>query len=137
MNEQAIAAKPGRLAQAARHLEAEALDGLIAASNGLNSFLDSNAVYVLSGVRPIGESALVLDREGRSTLIVTPAWDVERAAAQSSTSDTIGTNDLVATLENVARTHGLDMSRTVSVGLSLLGQALVDRIASTFGALPK
>ena len=55
MNEQAIARKDGRLAQATRHLKAEALDGLIAASNGLNSFLDSNAVYVLCGVRPIGD----------------------------------------------------------------------------------
>ena len=74
----------GRLAAATRHLADEALDGLIAASNGLNNFLESNAVYVFSGVRPIGESAVVLDREGSSTLIVTPAWDEERAARLSS-----------------------------------------------------
>src|SRR3984957_14735058 len=112
MNERAMGGKDSRLIQATRHLQDEALDGLIAVSNGINNFLDSNAVYVLSGVRPIGESAVVLDREGRSTLIVTPAWDAERAAALSSTDDTIGTGDLVATLKSVVRTHRLDMSRT-------------------------
>src|ERR1700728_4230438 len=123
MNERAIVSKNGRLAEAAIYVRDHALDGLIAASNGLNNFLDSNAVYVLSGVRPIGESAVVLDREGRSTLIVTPAWDAERAAALSSTDATIATGDLAAAVASVAGKHRLDMSRTVSVGLSLLRHA--------------
>jgi Xaa-Pro dipeptidase len=137
MDERTSATRPGRLAAATRHLGDQALDGLIAASNGLNNFLESNAVYVFSGVRPIGESAVVLDRDGASTLIVTPAWDETRAAAASSTDRTIGTDDLAATLKSVVGTHRLDLSRTVSVGLSLLGAALVDRIASALGALPK
>ncbi len=136
MNERAIV-RNSRLIRATRQLQDEALDGLIAASNGLNNFLDSNAVYVLGGVRPIGESALVLDRDGRSTLIVTPAWDGKRAAALSSTDDTIGTDDLVATLASVVGTHRLDLSRTVSVGLSLLGRAMLDRIASALRTLPR
>ena len=136
MDELTRVKKPGRLIDAARYLESEALDGLIAASNGLNNFLDSNAVYVFSGVRPIGESAVVLDRDGASTLIVTPAWDEARAAVASSTDRTIGTDDLATTLKSVVGTHRLDLSRTVSVGLSLLGAALVDRIASALGALP-
>jgi Xaa-Pro aminopeptidase len=124
------------LIAATRHLADEALDGLIAASNGLNNFLDSNAVYVFSGVRPIGESAVVLDRDGASTLIVTPAWDEARAAAASLTDRTIGTDDLAATLKSMVGTHRLDLSRTISTGLSLLGAALVDRITSALGALP-
>jgi Xaa-Pro aminopeptidase len=137
MDERTSVQRPGRLAAATRHLADQALDGLIAASNGLNNFLESNAVYVFSGVRPIGESAVVLDRDGRSTLIVTPAWDEARAAAASSTDRTIGTDDLAATLKSVVGTHRLDLSRTVSIGLSLLGAALVDRIASALGVLPK
>jgi len=129
--------KNGRLAQATRQLQAEALDGLIAASNGLNNFLESNAVYVFSGVRPIGESAVLLDRDGATTLIVTPAWDGERATALSSTDRTIATDDLAAALKSAAGTHRLDVSRTVSVGLSLLGQALVDSIAAALGGLPQ
>src|ERR1700719_3022196 len=137
MDERVTATKQGRLTQATRYIANQALDGLIAASNGLNNFLESNAVYVFSGVRPIGESAVVLDRDGVSTLIVTPAWDEARAAAASSTDRTVGTDDLAATLKSVVGTHRLDLSRTVSVGLSLLGIALVDRIASALGALPK
>jgi Xaa-Pro aminopeptidase len=125
------------LVQAAAYLQEQKLDGLIASSNGLNNFLDSNAVYVLSGVRPIGESAVVLDRDGASTLIVTPAWDGARAASLSSTDDTIGTDDLAAALTTAVGSHRLDLSRTVSVGLSLLGQALHDRIAAALGTSPK
>jgi Xaa-Pro dipeptidase len=137
MDERTSVKKPGRLADATRYLEDQSLDGVIAASNGLNNFLESNAVYVLAGVRPIGESAVVLDRDGRSTLIVTPAWDEERAAALSATERTVGTDDLAATLKSVVGTHRHDLSRTVSVGLSLLGAALHDRIAAALGALPK
>ncbi len=135
MNERAVVSKNGRLAEAAKYLQDQALDGLIAASNGLNNFLESNAVYVLSGVRPIGESAVVLDRDGRSTLIVTPAWDGERAAALSSTDETLATDDLAATLTGVVGKHRLDLARTISVGLSLLGQGLVDRIGAGLGAI--
>ena len=119
MNVQVAVGKNVRLIEAAKYLQAGGLDGLIAASNGLNNFLESNAVYVLSNVRPIGESAVVLDRDGRSTLIVTPAWDGERAASISSTDQTIGTDDLAAALKDAAAKYRLDMARTISVGLSL------------------
>jgi Xaa-Pro dipeptidase len=137
MNVQVAVGKNVRLTEAAKYLQAGGLDGLVAASNGLNNFLESNAVYVLSGVRPIGESAVVLDRDGRSTLIVTPAWDGERAASSSSTDLTIGTDDLAATLKDVAAKYRLDVARSISVGLSLLGQALTARIGVGLGTLPK
>ena len=139
MDERTSMTRPGRLAAATRHLGDQALDGLIAASNGLNNFLESNAVYVFSGVRPIGESAVVLDRDGRSTLIVTPAWDEARAAAASSTDRTIGTDDLAAALKSVVgQVPSLgSVAQRFRVGLSLLGAALVDRIASALGDLPK
>jgi Xaa-Pro dipeptidase len=137
MDDRVTIGKGSRLSAAARHLQDEARDGLIAASNGLNNFLDSNAVYVLSGVRPIGESAVVLDRDGRSTLIVSPALDEERAARLSCTDRTVGTDDLAAALANAVKNHRLDLKRSISVGLSLLGQALVDRIAAALGALPQ
>jgi len=136
MDERTNVKNSGRLADAIRFLESQKLDGLIAASNGLNNFLESNAVFVLSGVRPIGESAVVLDRDGRSTLIVTPAWDETRAAALSATERTIGSDDLAAALKHVVGNHRLDLSRTISAGLSLLGAALHDRIAAALGTVP-
>jgi Xaa-Pro dipeptidase len=137
MDDRVTVGKSGRLGEATRLLHDRALDGLIAASNGLNNFLDANAVFVLSGVRPIGESAVMLDRDGRSTLIVTPAWDETRAASLSATDRTIGTDSLAAALQDAVKAHRLDLQRSLSVGLSLLGQALVERIAAALGALPK
>jgi Xaa-Pro aminopeptidase len=129
--------KNSRLAAATEYLQDHKLDGLIAASNGLNNFLESNAVYVLSGVRPIGESAVVLDRDGRSTLIVTPGWDGERAAGLSSTDETVATDDLAATLAGAVKKYRLTAERTVSVGVTFLGDGLVSRIGAALGALPK
>src|SRR5258707_15046652 len=119
MDERTSVKKAGRLLEATSYLESQTLDGLIAASNGLNNFLDSNAVYVFSGVRPIGESAVVLDRDGASTLVVTPAWDEARAAPVSSTDRTIGTPDLAATLKSAGGTHPPHLSRTRSTRLAL------------------
>src|SRR5882672_12681506 len=122
-----------RQGETARYLEGEALDGLVAVNFGHNSFLESHAVFVLSGVRPIGESAVVVDRAGGSTLIVTPAWDAERAAKLSHTSKTVGTDDLAETLASVLAEHRLDGRAIVSVGLSTLAQGLAKRIEAALG----
>jgi Xaa-Pro dipeptidase len=129
--------KNARLAQATQYLNDHALDGLIAFTNGLNNFLDANAVYVFSGARAIGESAVVLDRDGRSTLIVTPAWDAERAATVSATDHTIGADDLAEALRSVFGQHRLTGKRTVSVGLSLLGQGLATRVSAALDGSPR
>src|ERR1700682_1028797 len=94
-----------RLATTARYLATEGLDGLIAFNGGQNSFLEAHAVFVLSGVRPIGESAVLVDRSGASTLMVTPAWEAERAAALSRTGKTIGTDDLAEALGSAIAAH--------------------------------
>jgi Xaa-Pro dipeptidase len=122
-----------RLATTGRYLEAEGLDGLVALNFGLNSFLEPHAVFVLSGVRPIGESAVVVDRAGASTLIVTPAWDAERAAALSRTAKTVGTDDLARALTEALAAHRIDPRRTVTVDLPTLGVGLVQKIEAALG----
>src|SRR2546427_11704335 len=102
-----MSVQDSRLEITARYLAEEALDGLVAVNYGHNSFLESHAVFVLSGVRPIGESAVVVDRAGASTLIVSPAWDAERAGKLSHTSKTVGTDDLAAKLASVLAEHRL------------------------------
>src|ERR1700682_73469 len=103
-----------RLAATARYLETEGLDGLVAFNGGQNSFLEAHAVFVVSGVRPVGESAVLVDRAGASTLIVTPARESERAAALSRTNTTIGTDDLVEALRSALTAHGIDPRKTVT-----------------------
>jgi Xaa-Pro dipeptidase len=125
-----------RLEQARRYLEEHGFEALIAVSDGMNSFLEANAVWVLGGVRLMGEGAFVLDCYGRSTLIVTPPWDVERAASQSFADETTGTSDLAEGLASVIKAYRVNPARTISVGLPLLGQHLADRIAGALGAMP-
>jgi Xaa-Pro dipeptidase len=122
-----------RLQQTVRHLQEEALDGLVAVNYGHNSFLESHAVFVLSGVRPIGESAVVVDRSGASTLIVTPAWDADRAAKFSHTGTTVGTDDLPDALATAVAAHRLAGQKIVAVGLATLAQALARRIETALG----
>src|SRR5215467_14296755 len=117
-----------RLSETVRYLEANGLDGLVAVNYGHNSFLESHAVFVLAGVRPIGESAVVVDRAGGSTLIVTPTWDAERAQALSQTTNTVGTDDLPAALANALAAHQLTGRKLVTVGLSTMAQGLAQRI---------
>ena len=53
------------------------------------------------------------------------------------TDDAIATDDLAATLTGVVKKHRLDLSKTISAGLSSLGRGLVARIAAALGGLPK
>lgn len=128
-----MGAHDDRLAATARYLADEALDALVAVNFGQNSFLESHAVFVLSGVRPIGESAVLVERDGHSTLIFTPAWDAERVKELSRTTKTIGTNDLPEALDTVLREQHIDLQKCVTVGLSVLGQGLAHRIEELLG----
>jgi len=128
-----MSAQDTRLAATARYLADEGLDGLIALNGGQNSFLEAHAVFVLAGVRPIGESAVLVDRSGAATLIVTPAWEAERAAALSRTHKTIGTDDLARALGAALAAHGIDPRRTLTVALSTLGLGLVRDIEAALG----
>jgi Xaa-Pro dipeptidase len=122
-----------RLSQTARYLAEQDLDALIAFNFGQNSFLEGHAVFVLSGVRPIGESAVLVDRSGAATLIVTPAWDADRAASISRTAKTVGTDDLPQALAAAFAVHSVDPRKTVTVALSTLGLDLVARIETVLG----
>lgn len=122
-----------RLEGALVHMRAEGLSGIIAASNGQNSFLESNAVYVFAGFRPIGETVLLIGKDGASVLLVTPAWDADRARRISSAQTVIGTDDLGAEIGEAARSCGIEAATARSVGLSMLGGSLAGAIETALG----
>ncbi len=122
-----------RLAATARYLAEQNRDGLIAFNAAQNSFLEAHAVFVLSGVRPVGESAIVIDRGGAVTLLVTPAWEAERVGSLAPGIKTVGTDDLAAALKAALAAHGVDPRKTVTVALSTLGVGLVERIEAVLG----
>jgi Xaa-Pro dipeptidase len=132
-----MSAQDSRLEKTARYLADEACDGLVAVNYGHNNFLESHAVFVLSGARPVGESAVVVDRGSRATLIVTPAWDAERAAGLSRTTKTTGTDDLPAALAAALSEHKIDPKKTITVGLPTLAQRLARQIEAVLGGKPR
>lgn len=132
-----MASQNGRQSQAREWLKERGLDGLVAFNDGQNSFLDSNAVYVFSGVRPIGESAVVLSREGGSTLIVTPAWDGERVAAASTTETTVATDDLVNALGAELAASRLNVGKLAAVALSKQRRGLALKVAELLREPPQ
>lgn len=120
-----------RLEAARAHLAAHKLDGLIAFNDGQNSFLEANAAFVLSGVRPLGESAVVVTADGASTLIVTPAADGERAAEISATSRTVAANDLPGALAGEVGRLGLQAARLAVVALDKQRRRLARAVRET------
>jgi Xaa-Pro dipeptidase len=113
-----------RIQEAVAWLASEGLDGLAAFSDGQNSFLDSNAVKVFSGVRAVGASAVLIARDGSSTLIVTPAWDLERARSIATTDRTVAADDLLAALALELERSGLSNKQLAVVALAKQSIAL-------------
>jgi len=68
-----------RTAAICRRLAEEGLDRIVAIHDGTHFIETPNPVMVLSGFKSLGAVAAVLNRDGGLRLVVTPAWDVERA----------------------------------------------------------
>ena len=66
-----------------RDMAQQGIDLLLAFHDGAHFIEKPNAVMVLSGFKSLGHALVILPREGDVTLIVTPSWDVERAADAS------------------------------------------------------
>jgi Xaa-Pro aminopeptidase len=134
MREEQMAADTARLSQARDWLREQKLGGLIAFNDGQNSFLDGNAVYVLSGVRAIGRSAVVLPHDGAAILIVEPAWDEARARRLARTQEVIATDDLAETLTQVLARTGLARAQVATVALSKQSMVLARRVAASLAS---
>lgn len=112
------------------------LSGLIAITNGHNWILDSNAVFVLCGFRPLALSALVIAANGETTLIVSPAWDAERGRLQSTIKNVVGTDDIPRAIADALDRHGIQVKNAETVGMSLLGGGMVEQMRAALGELP-
>jgi Xaa-Pro aminopeptidase len=70
------------------------VDALVAFSSAWHTVGNTNAVQVLTGFKNMGNGAVVLDKAGSRTLIVSPAWDGERATERAEGVRVVATNDL-------------------------------------------
>jgi len=131
-----MAAPDRRQALSARLADLE-LDFFVGVSTSFHNFLDADPVFVLSGFRPMGESAVILERSGAATLIVTPAWDAKRARRRSGIEDVVASNDVAAAVAAAVGRHKPRPHRIGIAGLDALPQPSARRLAEALGGAPR
>jgi Xaa-Pro dipeptidase len=105
------------------------LDAIVAIHDGAHFIETPNPVFVLSGFKSLGPTAMVLPRDGEATLIVTPAWDADRAAECCPTLRVIAADDVADALAS-ARDHGsLRGARIGIAGLAFTRWDIAGRLA--------
>jgi Xaa-Pro aminopeptidase len=91
------------------------LDLLVAVHDGAHFIETPNPVMVLTGFKSIGPSAAVTTREGAVNLIVTPAWDHERADAACPNACVVAADDMV---EGLAACLAAQRAANATIGLA-------------------
>jgi Xaa-Pro dipeptidase len=113
----------GRCRRVLAEMERAGLDAVIAVCGDVHGFQTPNAVMLLSGFRSTGDSYVVLRKDGETTLVVSPAWEADRAAARSYTMHNDATNDIRSSLTASIEQLALPNARVGIVGLYTLGYA--------------
>ncbi len=122
-----------RLESIRERLKAQGLDLLVAIHDGAHFIETPNPVMVLSGFKSLGPAAAVLTRAGAVELIVTPAWDAERAGACCPAVRIIGADAVVEGLTRCVQERRTQPSAIGIAGLSSAPWGIASRIAA---ALP-
>ena len=104
------------------------LEALVAIHDGAHFIETPNPVFVLSGFKSLGPAAVVLARDGEASLIVTPAWDVERAAACCPGLRVIAADDVVDALESACSSHRLRGGKLGIAGLAATRWDIAGRV---------
>lgn len=122
-----------RLANIRARMREEKLALIIGVHDGSHFIEKPNAVTVLTGFKSIGVAAALLFSDGSSTLIVTPAWDADRAAETCPQSRVLGADDLTATLLAIIN---FPRDTLAEIGIAGLGGLPSGMAAPISAALP-
>ena len=111
-------------------MAARGLDLIVAVHDGAHFIETPNPVTVLTGFKSLGPAVALLDREGRVTLIVAPAWDGARARALCPDARVMSADDVVEALRAALRAGSAAVG---TAGLAAAPSGLARHIA---GLLP-
>ena len=125
-----------RIERVLRRMAAERIDTLVAFSNAKHHLARVNLAAHLMGYRALGESALVLRCDGPERLILTPAYDAERAALRRPDLPLTASDNLAASLAELLRHRA--PGRIATTGLGAMPHDLAVRLLDVVGkdALP-
>jgi Xaa-Pro aminopeptidase len=122
-----------RLADILRRMQDQRLDLIIGVHDGAHFIEKPNPVMVLGGFKSLGPAATLLYADGRSELIVTPAWDAERAGGivtEKSRARVSGADNVVGGIEAALR--GVTPKSIGVAGSRFLPSSVADRVAAIF-----
>jgi Xaa-Pro dipeptidase len=114
-------------------MAARGIDLLLGVHDGTHYSSSFNAVLLLSSFRSMADSAVLLHRDGGSCLIVTPAWEAERAQECASDMEVIGADDLLSALASRLARYGVPHERVGIAGGSVLPWAQAERVSALLG----
>jgi Xaa-Pro aminopeptidase len=101
-----------------REMEEQGIDLLLGFHDGVHFIEKPNAVMVLSGFKSLGHALVILPRDDKGTIVVTPAWDAERAAERCPAMRSIGADSVVTALQAYLEHHQVPPSRVATAGLA-------------------
>jgi Xaa-Pro aminopeptidase len=104
------------------------LDVLVAIHDGAHFIETPNPVFVLSRFKSLGPAAVVLPRDGDARLIMTPAWDAERAAESCPGLRVTGAGDVIDALASALEADRLRAARIGIAGLAFTRWDIAGRL---------
>ena len=113
-----------RLERVQGKMRDEGLDTLVVYDHGQHNMLRMNQVFYLTDFRSIGPVALIVPANGSTRLLVTPAWDLERAREAAGVQDAVAVDDLAQAI-----------AREVGAGAALSGRDVIPM--GSFERLPQ
>jgi Xaa-Pro dipeptidase len=117
----------------ARMREAK-LDAVVALHDGAHFIENPNPVTVLTGFKSLGPASAILRSDGATTLIVTPAWDAERAAEACPQARVAGAEDLADALA-AALSNGARKNAGIA-GMRFLPSSIAERVTAALPSAP-
>jgi Xaa-Pro aminopeptidase len=118
----------GRINAICSRMAAAGFDLIVAIHDGAHFIETPNPVMVLSRFKSVGAAAVVLDRNGEATLIVTPPWDMERARKISFDLKLRGADDVAEGILDVLDKRGARNAKIGIAGLSALPFRIADEL---------
>jgi Xaa-Pro aminopeptidase len=123
-----------RLADIRARMGEVGLDAIVALHDGAHFIEKPNPVTVLTGFKSLGPSAAILRIDGAATLLVTPAWDAERATERCPQARVVGTEDIAGALA-AALSNGLRRNAGLA-GMRFLPCSIAARLNAAFPSAP-
>lgn len=121
-----------RRAAVSRRMTEQGVDLLIAASSGFRPYDFPDPVTFLSGYQSLGGSVFLLGRDGEATLIVSPAWDVERVTTYDASLRVIAVDDVAQALAGLVGAGS--NARIALAGFGLITPPFAARLGAIAGS---